>query len=178
MNSHRLSYQSQVFGESSTIGRLIENFPAIRHALFVEGVPKGFIGRRYTADSRLTSLETEGHSRVLRFGSSGLTGVVGIELSSGHVVEIVKPQHPVSLFVNTSIVQFTETVKAVINRFPYYDSDSDEEEIGSVAHELMEIIGRIDPEAVVPDRYWSTFIDDIEIGDLSTEAILAVIDRG
>lgn len=177
MNSHRLSYQSKVFRETPAIGRLLEDFPAIRHALFVEGVPRGFIGRRYVADSELTSLETEGHSRVLRFGSSGLADAVGVELNAGHVVEIVNARHPVSVFVNTSIGQFAQTVKAVMGRFPYYDRDSDEDEISSVAHELMETIGFIDPEAVVPDRYWSTFIDDIEIGDLSTEAILAVIGR-
>jgi len=156
---------------------LLKDFPAVRHALFVEGVPEGFIGRRYVADSALTTLEAEGHSQVLRFGSSGLADAVGIELSSGHVVEIVKAPHSVLILVNKSIGQFAETMKAVMGRFPYYDIDSSEDEIVSVAHELMEIIARIDPEAVVPDRYWSTFIDDIEIGDLSTEAILAVIDR-
>jgi len=175
MDSSNLIYKSYVFPERPEISRLLAGLPSVTHALFAEGVPKSFIGRRYTADSELTPLETEGSKRILRFGSSGLADAVVIDLVSGHVLEIVNAPHPVSVFINTSLGQFTRTVRAVISRFPYYDNDSDEDEISGVANELTDIVRSIDPEAVVPDRYWSTFIDDVEIGDLSTEAILAAI---
>jgi hypothetical protein len=68
-------------------------------------------------------------------------------------------------------------VKAAIDRFPYYDNDASDEEINATAEELQAIIGSIDPEAIVPDRYWSAFIDDARIGDLSTEGILSVLER-
>ncbi|MGH3222726.1 MAG: SUKH-4 family immunity protein [Streptosporangiaceae bacterium] len=138
-------------------------------------MPKGFIGRRYAADSSLVLLERPGSEAILRFGSSGLADVIGIDLATGHVVEIINAPHSAPLFVNTSIEQFVRTVRAIINRFPYYDSDADEYEIQTVANELREIIRHIDLEAAVPDRYWSTFVDDVEIGDLSTEAILAIL---
>jgi hypothetical protein len=177
VNSHRLGYQSQVFFESPTIGRLLEDLPAVRHALFVEGAPRGFIGRRYLADPTLTLLQVKGIAQILRFGSSGLGDAVGIDFNTGHVLEIIKAPDPVSVFVNTSVRQFTETVKAMIGKFPYYDSVADENKIITVANELGKVVQSIDPEAGIPDRYWSTFIDDVEMGDLSTEAILAVIDR-
>lgn len=77
------------------------------------------------------------------------------------------------LFVNTSIGQFTQTVQAVIGRFPYYDQGGDDEIMHAAAADLRDIVRRIDPAAAVPDRYWSTFADDAENGDLSTEEILA-----
>jgi hypothetical protein len=42
------------------------------------------------------------------------------------------------------------------------------------ADDLVAIIGGIDPSAVMPDRYWPTFIDDVWIRDLSTEAVSKV----
>jgi len=176
VSSPSLKYQSQVFSEPSALSDLFRNFPSVRRTLFIEGVPKGFIGRRYVADSSITLLERAGHEQILRFGSSGLADAIGINLATGHVIEIINAPHSKLLFVNTSIEQFAQTVRAVINRFPYYDSDADEEEIQAVANELRDTIRNIDPAAAVPDRYWSTFVDDVEIGDLSTEAILAIDD--
>jgi hypothetical protein len=142
--------------------------------LFVDGVPKRFIGRRYTADSSVALLDRQDHKPILRFGSTGLSGAIGVDLATGHIVEVIDVPDSPLLFVNTSIEQFTQTVKAVIDRFPYYEEGAAEEEIQGVASELLEKIRNIDPAAAVPDRYWSTFVDDVEIGDLSTEAILAI----
>jgi hypothetical protein len=174
VNLRHLTYQSHVFAEPPALRDLLQRAPSVRRALFVDGVPKGFIGRRYTADSSVALLEQEGREQILRFGSSGLSDAIGVDLVTGHVVEIIDVRAFASLFVNTSIEQFTQTVKAIIDRFPYYDRDTTDEEIQAIASELLHTIRSIDSEAAVPDRYWSTFVDDVEIGDLSTEAILAI----
>jgi hypothetical protein len=137
-------------------------------------VPKNFIGRRYTADSSLILLERQGDETILRFGSSGLSDAIGVDLSTGHVIEVLNARGSPLLFVNTSIEQFKQTIKAVVDRFPYYGQDATNEEIEAAAADLRDIIRRIDSAAIIPDRYWSTFADDVELGDLSTEAILAI----
>lgn len=142
--------------------------------MFTDEVPKSFIGRRYTADSDVSLLDREGHQTILRFGTSGFSDAIGLDLATGNVIEILTVADFAPVFVNKSTEKFTLTVKAVIDRFPYYGQDATDEEIQDVARELRDIIKHIDSEATVPDRYWSTFIDDVEIGDLSTEAILAI----
>jgi hypothetical protein len=174
MNQRRLTFESRVFPEPPAMRELLEHAPSVRQALFADGVPKNFIGRRYSADLNVTLLEREGSEPLLRFGSSGPSDAIGVELATGHVIEVIDTPGSHSLFVNTSIEQFTQSVKAVIDRFPYYNANASDEEIEAVADELRELIVSIDPEAAVPDRYWSTFADDAEIGDLTTEAILAL----
>jgi hypothetical protein len=163
-----------VFVESKTIAELLRDLPSVRHALFVAGVPKSFIGRRYTVDSNITPLERERGQPLVRFGSSGLAGAICVDFMNGHVVEVVAARGSEQLFVNASIGQFTQTVKAMIDRFPYYGQEATDDEIDRVAGELLDMIRSIDPEAAVPNRYWSTFADDVQMGDLSTGAILTV----
>jgi SUKH-4 immunity protein len=177
MSSRYLIYQSYVFAEPSGLRDLLRHSPSIWQALFIDGVPKSFIGRRYTANASVTLLERQLNEKILCFGTSGLSDVIGVDLTTGHVVEVLNARGSPLLFVNTSIDQFTHTVKAVISRFPYYDHDATDEEIQAAATDLREIIRFIDSAAMAPDRYWSTFADDVEIGDLSTEAILAIDKR-
>jgi hypothetical protein len=148
--------------------------PAVEQALFVDGVPRGFIGRRYSADPELSVVERPGSTAMLRFGSAGLGDAIAIDLDTGHVIELVNARVPVEVFVNSTIQQFSRTVESMIDRFPYYDSDEDGDELDAVSHELLELIRRIDPPAAIPDRYWSTFIDDVGIGDLTTEAVAKI----
>ncbi len=166
--------ESYIFAEPVSLREVVADAPQIQHALFVAGIPKGFIGRRYQSDPAVSILELPGHGRILRFGTAVLAAAIGVELATGHVVAVLNVPIPVPLFTNTSIDQFTQTVKEVISRFPYYDQDATYDEIDGVAQELLNIIKRIDPEAAIPDRYWSTFVDDVAIGDLSTEAILEI----
>lgn len=89
------------------------------------------------------------------------------------MVDVINARGLPLLFINTSIEKFVLTVKAVIDRFPYYEEDAADEEVEAAAADVRAIIERIDPAAVVPDRYWSTFVDDMEMRDLSTEEVLA-----
>jgi hypothetical protein len=42
-------------------------------------------------------------------------------------------------------------------------------EIHAVARDLADLIRGIDPEAMADDRFWSTFVDDVEMGDFATQ---------
>jgi hypothetical protein len=78
------------------------------------------------------------------------------------------PRHGV-LFVNSSIAAFTETVRVVLERFPYYDEDAELDEVHAAARDLADLIRRIDPKAMRVDRFWSTLVDDVEMGDFATQ---------
>jgi len=162
-----------VFPEPKALKDILRRSPSVRHTLFIDGVPKNFIGPRYKADSTVTVLERPGGDAILRFGSSGLSDAIGVHLATGNVVEVISVRDLPLLFVNTSIEKFTLTVKAVIDRFPYYEEDATDEEVEAAAADVGDIIERIDPAAMIPDRYWSTFVDDMEMRDLSTEEVLA-----
>lgn len=177
MSTSDLSFELYVFDESKEeVAPLIRPLPSIWRALFVAGVPKSFIGRRYTVNAGLSLLMSKNDEPLVRFGSTGLVGSICVDIATGKVVEVINAGVPSSpmLFVNTSLTQFTQTVKAIIDRFPYYGQEATDDEIDLVASELLDVVRNIDPEAAVPDRYWSTFVDDVQIGDLSTEAVLAI----
>lgn len=174
MSPRQLRYESHVFPEPKALKDLLEHSQPVRRALFVDGVPKNFIGPRYRAASNVTILNRHDGDRILRFGSSGLSDAIGVQLATGNVVDVINVRGFPLLFVNTSIEQFALTVKAVVGRFPYYNESATDEEIEAAAADVKGMIRRIDPAAVVPDRYWSTFVDDMEMGDLSTEEVLAI----
>jgi len=162
-----------VFAEPTSMSVLLQYAPTVRRALFVDGVPQGFIGRRYVVDSSVT-LFKQRSELILQFGTSGLSNPVGIEIATGHVVKIMNARSFPLIFVNASVEQFTETVKEMLNRFPYYSRLESDKKAEAVGTELLETIRRIDAEAALPDRYWSIFTDDVKIGDLSTEAVLGL----
>ena len=177
MSPRHLRYESHVFAEPAALKDLLQHLPSVRRALFIYGVPKKSIAHRYRADSDVTLLRRQGDDAVMRFGSSGLSDAVGIHLATGNVVEEINARGFPLCFVNTSIEKFALTVEAVIDRFPYYGQDATDGEIDVAAADLRDIIRRIDSPAMVPDRYWSTFADDVENGDMSTEEILAIEDE-
>jgi hypothetical protein len=93
---------------------------------------------------------------------------VCVDPTTGQVLEITR--QGTVLFVNSSIAAFTETVRAVLERFPYYDEDAEFDEIHAVARDLADLIHGINPEAMADDGFWSTFVDDVEMGDFATQA--------
>src|SRR4051794_35735603 len=76
-------------------------FEEVSHVLFESGVPSHFIGRRFRLDDEVTTIDTK-HGLVLRFGTTGLLGAVGVEAGTGHVVEVIDPPYSPWSFVNTS----------------------------------------------------------------------------
>jgi len=172
MNVEAPRFETRVFAESPQVVGLIAHLPEVRRALFETGIPKGLLGGRYLADPELTVLAREGLASVVRFGTSGRTDAIGVAVDSGNVVDIIDVPWVPANFVNTTVGLFTRTVQALVERFPYYSKDAEWVEIDSVCVELRKIIRSIDAGAVMPDYYWPTFVDDVQMGDFSTEDIL------
>lgn len=135
------------------------------------GVPRGFFGRRYAVGS-LALVVLVGEKRLACFGSTGLKGKICLDPSSGEVVEFLdleRPSPSPPMLVNSSLALFTKTVHAAIERSESASSDEMEE----VSASIGEMILRIDQRAMVRDQFWSTFVDDIAIGDFETDSVLA-----
>jgi hypothetical protein len=169
------TFEPVVFCESAEIRARLDRLPEAQDALFVSGLPKEFFYHDYHADDALALVQTD-RGRLIRFASSGLADAIGIDPRTGEVVYVVNVRGAPTGFVNSSLPQFTRTVKEVIERFPYYAAHAPDDEIESASNSLQSIIRSIDPTALVPGRFWSTFIADVEIGDLSTEDVLAADD--
>lgn len=120
--------------------------------------------------------DEHGHPLV-RFGSTILEGSMALDPRNGEVVQLVGPSAK-RLFVDKSIGAFTVVVREVSRAFPFYPEGAPDREIKAAAERIDEIIRRIDPAAVVPDRYWSTFLDDMLLGDLATDAVLEIVSNG
>jgi SUKH-4 immunity protein len=164
------TFEPVAFPESAEIRAMLHRFPEAQEALFVSGVAKEFDYGNYHADNGLSLIGSD-RGRLVRFASGGLADAIGIDPDTGGVVYVVNVQEAPTAFVNSSLPQFTRTLKAIIERFPYYDRSASDEEIDSVSHSLESIINNIDPPALLDNRYWSTFISDCEIGDLATEVL-------
>ncbi|MGW7667503.1 SUKH-4 family immunity protein [Streptomyces sp. NPDC054775] len=134
-------------------------------------VPAAMVGATYRASSALTSVMSPGNGRYVRFGSTGLFGSILLDTETGAVVKLEGGANRVSL-VNSSLPDFVAAVKAVIERFPFYDSDSDDDDWASAARAVEEIIRSVDPDSFIEDGFWDTLVNDIEIGDFSTEDVL------
>ncbi|MFD3682483.1 SUKH-4 family immunity protein [Streptomyces sp. NPDC058613] len=135
-------------------------------------VPTAMVGATYRAASALTrSAPPLEHRTLVRFGSTGLFGSILLDTVTGAVVKCERDANHVSL-VNSSLAEFVAVVKAVIERFPFYDSDSDDSEWASAARDVEGIVRAVDPGAFIQDGFWETLVNDIEIGDFSTEDVL------
>lgn len=130
-------------------------------------VPKAMVGATYRAAGTLT----RDRGSLVRFGSTGLFGSILLDTVTGAVFKREREVNHVSL-VNSSLPDFIATVRAVIGRFPFYGSDSDDSEWAAVARDVEGIVRAVDPGAFIQDGFWETLVNDIEIGDFPTEEIL------
>jgi hypothetical protein len=134
-------------------------------------VPAAMVGATYRAASALTRITSLEHGTLVRFGSTGLFGSVLLDTVTGAVVQRERDANHVSL-MNSSLAEFVAVVRAVIERFPFYDSDSEDSEWVAAARDVEGIIRAVDPGAFIQDGFWETLVSDIEIGDFSTEDVL------
>lgn len=166
-------FKTRVFTRTPEVEELLSGLPSARLVLFESGIPQSLLGGRYMANPELSVLERDGHAPVLCFGVSGLFVTMGIDTVNGNVVYVLDvPEKPVNL-VNATVMLFSRTVQALIERFPYHAKDAENEELDAVSDELRGIIRSIDPEAAAPGCYWPSFVDDVRMGDFNTEDILA-----
>ena len=163
----RPAFDVIVFRESEPESTVAGRRPEVWEALFRTGVPRDLFSGRYTSAQKPVVLDVPEHGQLIQFGLT-MRDPVCVDPTTGQVLEIIRKGGV--LFVNSTLAAFTETVRAVLARFPYYDEDAEFDEIDAAARDLAGLIRGIDPEAMVPDRFWSTFVDDVEMGDFATQA--------
>jgi hypothetical protein len=140
--------------------------PALRDAFQKAGVPKNFFGKRYSARPLLEPIDVPGRGTLIRFGDLGLWGSIYADPATDEAIEEYPPTVP--RLANSSLIQFSRTTKALIELFPYYDDGADLDEREAAAKRLRQVIRSVDQAAVDdPDSFWSTFLDDVSIGDFS-----------
>jgi hypothetical protein len=134
--------------------------------LAVGGVPREFFSLK--ARTSVSVTETPWGAAVW-FGDMGVDKIC-LEPDSGHVIRFSTRTNE-RIFINTSLRQFRETVRAVIGRFPFHAEDATFEEIESAAGDVGKIVSDIDPPAMAPDLYWSTLVDGIVMSDFDLEVL-------
>jgi len=164
----RPAFDVIVFPESEPESTVAGRRPEVCEALFRTGVPRDLFSGRYACVQNPAVLDVPEHGRLIQFGQLTHDDPVCVDPTTGQVLEITR--QGTVLFVNSSIAAFTETVRAVVERFPYHDEDAEFDEIHAVARDLADLIRGIDPEAMADDHFWSTFVDDVEMGDFATQA--------
>lgn len=177
MADRALPFELATLSSSAEAEALLNGRRGDLDVLYGSGVPKGFVTSRYLADSHLSvALDAVGH-KLVKFGTTVLGGSMCLDPVTGEVVQVLGTNSS-RWFVNSTLEAFVATVRDVSTAFPFYSDDAPEAEIEAAAKRVVEIIRRVDAEALVPDRYWSTFVDDMRIGDWSTGAVLDLIGSG
>jgi hypothetical protein len=164
-----------VFAESADVRAMLERLPEVQRILFSTGLPRNFLGPLYSAAEKLAIVDVPPLGRLIRFGnSSHFSDGLFINPGTGEIVDVAQGQ--VRSFVNSSLEQFGQTVSAIVVRFPFYSRDAEyavnDEAVAAAVLDLSAIIDRIDPPAMIKDRFWSTFVDDVAIGDYATEDVI------
>ena len=142
-----------------------------RDALMAARLPKSFFGRRYVALAEPVAQLRNGR-HLVRFGDVLLFGGIFYDPSTGQVLQLPDAPGAASHIVNSTLDQFTSTVRAVIDMFPFYSDDSELEQRMEVAASISAAIGRLDAAALDPDGFWGTFLDDVVNGDFATEDVV------
>lgn len=132
-----------------------------------KGVPKDLF-QFYRATETVRHVFVN-QKNLLRFGRVGSHVSIGIDVATGSVVAGADE------FINSSLEKFTETVKAVIARFPFYSGNEMvvEDIVDRAVKDVMEIIESVEKRALERDGFWQGVIDDIQMGDVPTEWVIS-----
>ena len=143
------------------------------------GLPEVLFGGRFRLDDDLQVVRRPDGSPLLRLGVVMLATLLCVDPRTGRVVEIWNESWSSQArvdelpwretFTNSTLAQFVQTACEVVERLPYYHRDSELAERHRVAQELGAIIDSIDPPAMAVGLLWSTFVDDVAIGDFAAE---------
>ncbi|NEE05375.1 hypothetical protein G3M58_02875 [Streptomyces sp. SID7499] len=128
------------------------------------GIPGGLIGYEYRPLSEPVYFGGPGERGLVAFATCGLFGRIGVDVTSGHVVQVPTAESATANHVNRDIDSFNRCVEAVIARFPFY-AESDDERFEEAAEELRDLVSGIDETALVHGGFWETFCGDVAIGD-------------
>jgi len=102
---------------------------------------------------------------ILVFGRRGVFEGLGVDSVTGEVVDVLDCPSYQTIFVNSSIDLFEKASSWFLGRYPFYEPQSDEEVLESVACEIRQHLYDIDPPCVDPDTFWDTICWDVAIGD-------------
>ncbi|SDT30002.1 SUKH-4 family immunity protein [Actinoplanes derwentensis] len=136
----------------------------VKKSLAETGVPAGLIGYEYQALPAAVHLDGPLGGHLVAFGSSGAFGRVCVDVHTGAVRYVPEPGSTYVSEVNRDVGSFTRCVAAVIDRFPFYEEDSDEEEFWRLAGELRDIVRSYDPGKYAEDGFWDLFCEDAAQG--------------
>lgn len=161
--------------------------------LIGKGVPKSLF-ELYHAAGELTLLDDPASGPLVCFGDYALYGRICLNPRTEQIVDIIyvpveTPNMPAgvlrsAMLVNSSLDQFTASVRSVLSRFPFDtgdtgdDTDEDsyldrlEAETDRAVQDMAATLRRIDEAALLVDGFWTTFLDDVQMGDFSTKDIL------
>jgi hypothetical protein len=128
----------------------------------------------FAADDELTRVRVADGRSLLCFGSTGLFGKICLAEESSQVIHLWRiDAEPRAIdLVNSSLEAFIRCARAVVDRFPYYDDDADDDVPTEVGAELAQLLVGIDDVTQVADSYWMTFVDDVQMGTFSTQDVL------
>ncbi|MEA2220772.1 MAG: immunity protein [Solirubrobacteraceae bacterium] len=160
-----------VFPAASLPRSIPDPDPAMVRALTRDGVPKSWFYAGYHAARELRAVDVPPLGRLIRFASSGLGASLLVEPALGEVLFMVTVRGAVPSFVSSSLARFTATARAVVERYPYYSLSSGAGEVAEAAGQVARIIAAIDPPALRPDLYWSTFVEDMRDGAFASEVL-------
>ncbi|MFD3442773.1 SUKH-4 family immunity protein [Streptomyces sp. NPDC058685] len=130
-------------------------------------VPAGSVGQVYRSSERLLQVVI-GDRVYLKFGSTGLFGSILLDPTTGRVLEAGKSMDSVSL-VNTSLSHFIACLSSLVERFPFYSSDSEDDEWESAALGLESVVRQVDQEAYDEGSFWYEIRWSIASGDFAEE---------
>lgn len=142
--------------------------PSQCEALATQGIPADLFGRFIAVSAPVTTSSVRGQLVVL--GTAGFKDKVCLDPISGEVVEMVDTNEPPT-FVNDSLGAFVRTAQVVFSLFPFHSRGADVEERDRSATMVAAHIRRIDPSAMLPDRFWSALVDDITVGDFDQDVM-------
>jgi hypothetical protein len=124
-------------------------------------VPAEFFA--YQALDLIERVSGRGGRSFARLGSVEDEVGVYLDEDSGEVISWFDPDDVT--FVNSSIEKFTECVRILTERFPYYSEDSDLEDWMGAAVEIQKLIKKIDPAAYREGSFWYEFRWDVTMGE-------------
>jgi hypothetical protein len=162
------------------------------------GVPKRIFGS-YKALSHLELIDHPTLGPMVRFATVGRRGAMCLHPATRSIHWLTGSRSGQEHFVNTTLAHFNDSVRAVINMFPFdrsVPSQPPQEDASAirqssktdhaedmqwviVGEELRELLRRIDPESVAHSNgFWNTFVTDVQMGNYSTDDVLRFSEEG